>query len=203
MSIDFSFDNQIITALIAAATSLITYIFGKASAMRNRDYSVFQLELSQCYAPMSALLSLRRGGETSAYILEKLAQIVHDAYPYIHPNVLAEYKSLASNSTNANLEHFATIVNSYFNWYRKALGLPCDESSIVDRYYPTYERNRKIYNAILLGIDYIWITSGVFTVFNFYLFISDRPYSRMIAFSAAYFAYFGIVKFIAYYKKSR
>lgn len=163
------FLDSILTALIAAAASVVTAIIAKHPSRKNIA-AVQKLQLDNVYVPLEMLLQKNISTDEK---LKAAKIIVSEQYLIFPPAIKHKIDSLSADS-NPDLEELSTMVHSYFEWTKRSLGYPCDEWAIVLKYTPITGKYTIWVCRLSLIVAFLWLVSG--SIFITAVFEGNNPF---------------------------
>ena len=157
-------DSDVVSAAITAITSVITCLIGVRAGERN-SYSppmkkIWNKQLNDLYTPMVSALDFEKTLPPTALVV-RLQEISKEQYSLVPPLLSDELHRLHAlgEATHDDLSDLVTMIHSFYNWTRRAVGHPFSKSKIKAEYTPTFERNGYIKLALLLTFSLLWSMS--------------------------------------------
>lgn len=202
-------DSTIIAALISALTSVAAYVLG---LMHQNSYllsfrfktnkSVLKEQLAYVYEPIIKILD--RSDEVVPEIVQASIEIRNHHYLLIPNEILKEFNLLSRGGTLSRnqFDKFSSFIRTNYNWSKKILGYPFDDSQIDKTMLPGYktrQNNREVLKAISSAFS--GITASMFPILLWYVVLDPKSDIKpvpawlisLIVFSGICFAIWGII----------
>ena len=125
-------DSQMVVALIALVSSVVSALVTKFFERRTARFSVYLSSLKELYVPLEVILD---GLTTSSPMeaLQDITTVIRNNYASVPPPLMAKYHALSSCSelSSESFDDFRAALDSYYNWHRRLLGYPYSDHKII------------------------------------------------------------------------
>lgn len=172
---DLDLTNTLITAASTIIVAFLSFLTGRKDVASISRREVREYQISNVLGPMDLLLTFTEE-KTPEEFLSALLKIVEQSYKYIPVIIQNEIIKLKRSEKldNLSFSHLRTVVASYYNWNKRAMGYPYDRKMIHSKFTPNTDRNNLIVGTIQAIVWLVsFISFMIAAVYGFSIWIGD------------------------------